>query len=588
MSRKITFVLFVVFVLWATAASQAAALTLGGAVRQPLNLGADDLGRMESVSVRLNELTRDKEFRGVFTYRGVPLRSLLDLATVQKETSGYSKAVDLAVVVRGREGKTAVLSWGEVFYRNPSDVVVAYSGTPLRPHTTSCTTCHGMELAKTALDQLDRKVGYPKLVVANDFFTERSIEDVVNIEVVDLKRQTGRKDLKKLFAPKLTVVINGRTTEITDLSGYKRTEVQHKEVGDGRGYHGLKEFSGVPLRDILAKAGIGPETDRVILASAPDGYRCLFSYGEVFLAPQGARMLVADRLDNRPIDENGKFFLVPPDDLAADRDVKSVDRIEVVSMPKGPGLYVISMGCADTSLITLEAISYLGRMDAVIVATNVADRFGKYLGGKSTLFDPFDDYEPMFMKKPENAKLSPTEAKAKLEKQRAGHMEQIRAALKSGKKVALLDWGDPTLFGGWQNWLGSEFPGRIEVVTGVSSFSAANAMIAHDVTCRGSAILTWPEGLKGNDALVDAVAKRGDTLAIFMALKDMKSLVPLLGKHYPTKTPVYVAYHAGYSNGASSVRTTLGEVADVVAREKEKFLGIVYIGECVGKQAGER
>ena len=190
-------------------------------------------------------------------------------------------------------------------------MIVAVSGAPIRPHSTSCGACHGMEVAQSALDQLNRKVVFPKLVVANDFFTDRSIEDVVSIEVVDPKGAAEKKSMKKLFAPKLTLVVNGKTTEITDLSGYKRIDVLAKEVGDGRGYHGLKNLSGASLREILSKASAGMDTDSVILASAPDGYRSLFSYGEVILAPQGERIVVADRLNGRPIEENGKFLLVP-------------------------------------------------------------------------------------------------------------------------------------------------------------------------------------------------------------------------------------------------------------------------------------
>ncbi len=330
MRRKLVLTAFAVFALLFLAAPSLQALTIGGAVRQPLNLSVDDLGRMESVSVRLDEVTADKEFHGVFTYRGVPLRTLLELAVVQKEGPGFSKPVDLAVVVKSREGRTAILSWGELFYRNPSEVVIAVSGTPIRPHSANCGSCHGMDLAQPALDQLNRKVVFPRLVVADDFFTDRSIEDVVSVEVVDLKGPVEKKDVKKLFAPKLTLVVKGKTTEIGDLSKYKRMEVFAKEVGDGRGYHGVKDLSGASLKDILSAAGAGKEKESVIIATAPDGYRTLFSYGELFLAPRGERIVVADRLGGRPLDENGRFCLVPPDDLAADRTVKAVERIEVV------------------------------------------------------------------------------------------------------------------------------------------------------------------------------------------------------------------------------------------------------------------
>jgi hypothetical protein len=315
------------------------ALTIEGAVKQPLTITADDLGRMESVSVRVSELTRAKEYRGTFTYRGVPLRSLLELVNIAKEEgSVYQKPIDLAVVVRNKEGKSAVLSWGELFYRNPGEVLVAISAVPIGPHHTSgCGDCHGPEVYQPALDQIKRKVAFPKLVVVNDFFTDRCLEDVVSIEVVDLKGQSPKKEMKKLFSQNFAVSHGkGKTLEVSDLAAYRRTEVVQKEVGDGRGYHGLKRFSGVPLVDILKKMEVPQGIDTLILASAPDGYRALFSYGELFLRPEGERILVADTLNGVRLDENGRFILIPPDDLAADRDVKALERIDIVTMPVRP------------------------------------------------------------------------------------------------------------------------------------------------------------------------------------------------------------------------------------------------------------
>ena len=310
----------------------ASALTIGGAVSKPINLGLEDLTKLESLSVRLNEITSDRQFHGVFTYRGVALRTLLELATVQKGKSLFEKPIDLAVVVRNKDGKKTVLSWGELFYKNPGDVIIATAAVPIQPHYKNCGECHGSNFYQPILNQLTRKIALPKLVVANDFFTDRSLEDVVSIEVVDLKGQSEKKEMKKLFSPQFTVSNGrGKKVEINDLSSYQRTEVLAKVVGDGRGYHGLKRYGGVSLREILRKADMGQELDVAILVSAPDGYRALFSYGEIFLAPLGERIMVADSLNGKPLDEDGRFLFLPPDDLSADRDIKAVDKIEVVS-----------------------------------------------------------------------------------------------------------------------------------------------------------------------------------------------------------------------------------------------------------------
>lgn len=336
MGKRNIFHVFSVVLVTLCCVNTVFALTIGGAVKQPLTLTGDDLLKMESVSVRYSELTKNRDYKGTFMYRGISLRSLLEIADIQKDSSSvYQKPIDLAVVVTSKDGKKALLSWGEVFYKNPGDILIATSAKAIEPHhTKGCGDCHGPEVFQPALDQLKRKISFPKLVVVNDFYTDRSLEDVVKIEVVDFKGQSPKKEMKKLFSASFTVSNGkGKNTTVSDLSGYNRVDVMQKEVGDGRGYHGLKGFNGVPLKDILEKADSSEGINYGVLVSSPDGYRALFSYGEIFLAPFGSRILVSDMRNKIRLDEDGKFTVIPPDDLAADRDVKAVEKIEIVPAP---------------------------------------------------------------------------------------------------------------------------------------------------------------------------------------------------------------------------------------------------------------
>ena len=309
-------------------------LNVTGVVKQPLNLSLEDINKFTSVRVRLNEVTRDNNFHGSFYYRGVPLRTLLELADIQKVGADFNKAIDLAMVIRSRDGKQTVLSWGEVFYRNPSEIIIAASAEPIMPHK-SCQACHKPEVYQPWLDQLKRPLGFPKLVVANDFYTDRSMEDITGIEVLDLHPKIDTKKTKDLYSPSFTITgAVKQPLDIKDLSSYPHKEVPAKQMGDGKGYHGIRIFEGVPLLDLLNKAGIEPDSDTVFLISAPDGYRSLLSYGELFLAPHGQDIVIADRVAGRPLKENGRFILIFPEDLSADRWVKAVDKIEVIRLKR--------------------------------------------------------------------------------------------------------------------------------------------------------------------------------------------------------------------------------------------------------------
>jgi precorrin-4 methylase len=77
------------------------------------------------------------------------------------------------------------------------------------------------------------------------------------------------------------------------------------------------------------------------------------------------------------------------------------------------------------------------------------------------------------------------------------------------------------------------------------------------------------------------VADNGDTLVIFIGLKELKNLKPLFQKYYANTTPVYLVYRAGYSDSGYMVKTTIAEVAEVAEKEQEQFLGMIYIGPCL-------
>jgi len=576
--NKYLYLLIVLFAAVMTAfASPALALSIGGAVRQPLNLTNEDLLNAGQAEARLSEVTRDGKFKGVFVFRGVPLRNLLRMATVQKEVEGYSKPIDLAIVVTDKNGKKAVLSWGEVFYGKPSDIIVALSASPVMPGSPkSCSECHPSSIFKPAMDQLNRKIVFPKLVIADDLYTDRCLEDIAHIEVVDLKGKAQWKPDSKTASP--TFIIkdsSGKTLEIGNLSGYRTTaRVSLKQVGSGRGYHGLKNFEGVPLREILRKVD-DPET--VFLFTSADGYRSLLSFGEVFMGAKSDRIVMCNKNEGSSIAKDKGFSLVVPDDFLADRMVQTVKTIEIISLKTNPKVMVIGVGCGDTSLITLEAISQMGKAGAFVGGKSFTERFSKYMGNKPILFDPFTSWEPVYKKA--HPDLSNEEVKKRTTELRAAEIKSIWDTLKAGKSVAILEPGDPTIYGGWENWLFPEFAGHVEVVTGINSFSAANAMIGRNIASnKKSMVLTTPWALKENEGTLKAVAETGDIMAIFMGLKELKDLEPLLKKYYPATTVITIAYKAGISHEKHLVKTRLADLLSTVAKEGKEFLGLIYIG----------
>jgi precorrin-4 methylase len=200
------------------------------------------------------------------------------------------------------------------------------------------------------------------------------------------------------------------------------------------------------------------------------------------------------------------------------------------------------------------------------------------MGNKPVLFDPLMNTEHLFKK--DHPDLSSEEGKKLLEAQRAKNSQMIRDALKAGKSVAFLEYGDPTLYPSWMHWLG-DLSKEAHYIPGISAFNAANAMVGKHLGCNGSIIITVPQGLKTNEAMLKAVADNGDTLVIFIGLKELKNLKPLFQKYFSSTTPVSLVYRAGYSDSNHVVKTTVADVAEVAEKEQEKHLGMIYIGPCL-------
>jgi DMSO/TMAO reductase YedYZ molybdopterin-dependent catalytic subunit len=308
------------------------AVRITGALRSPLEITMSSLETLSASGVQLNDVVKDGKFNGVFEFRGAPLRDLLDLARVEKKETDFKKPIDLAILVRNNAGQMVTLSWGEVFFRNKEEIILATSAKPVFPkkgidHFENKDEYHQM------IQTLNRTVSFPRLIVRSDFYTDRSIEGVTEIEVYDLRPDVPGKKSPNPYSEDFVVngsVMKPYTKDRFDESSLR--EIRVHIVGEGRGYHGTHDLRGVSLKELIMAAQPNLNLNTVLLVSASDAYRSLLSYGEVFLNPHSDRILVASERDGKPIKENGKFIMVLPDDLLADREVKAVRRIEVISL----------------------------------------------------------------------------------------------------------------------------------------------------------------------------------------------------------------------------------------------------------------
>ena len=142
-------------------------------------------------------------------------------------------------------------------------------------------------------------------------------------------------------SPSGTIAISGDgTTPLTlkaeDLASMPREKATVPEQ-DGTEV----EYEGVPLREILKKAGLplgklrGKALTTYILAKAHDGYEVVFTLGEIDAEFGNQPILVADKRDGKALfGYQGPFRLVCPRDKAGARSVRMLESLEIVRLQK--------------------------------------------------------------------------------------------------------------------------------------------------------------------------------------------------------------------------------------------------------------
>ena len=127
------------------------------------------------------------------------------------------------------------------------------------------------------------------------------------------------------------------TLKLEDLAGMPRTTVTLTEEDGAK-----VAYEGVPLRDILVKAGAplgkqlrGKNMASYVLAKARDGYQVVFALAELEPEFGNESILVADKRDGKPLFAyQGPVRIVCANDKAGARSVRMLESLEVVRLRK--------------------------------------------------------------------------------------------------------------------------------------------------------------------------------------------------------------------------------------------------------------
>jgi len=248
--------------------------------------------------------------------------------------------------------------------------------------------------------------------------------------------------------------------------------------------------------------------------------------------------------------------------------------------------YVIGTGPAGPRMATLQALDTIKRMDAIIASNQHAKLFAEYIGNKPVLFDPwkgFWDYKGKSYRKLTKEEM----AKFHVERFRLRdeRVEQIKRLIAEGKDVGLLDSGNPCLFGP-SHWYVEQFdPRDVVIIPGMGCDAAAMAALGKSVIPAYNTrfvMQTAPFFLMGQEMedrqILKVLSEYPITMVLYMALWKPERLFKSLREVLPGDMPCAIVYWAGYPNRQRILRGTIADMGEKLAKEKERFMGLLLIG----------
>jgi len=258
-----------------------------------------------------------------------------------------------------------------------------------------------------------------------------------------------------------------------------------------------------------------------------------------------------------------------------------------LGLASGQGeLHVLGMGPSKTGLTAPRALEVLQEADFVLGHRDTYEKFKEHIPEEKYAFNPWEGIHGGNATKLRKQNYDKWFQRVKERRQELRDFTLER--IEQGKDIAILDSGDPCVFGPALYWLLQDFPREhLEVVPGMSAFNAASAALEQPMIGEaGFVMLTSPHSLLGENKkgtkLLRDMAEYKPTMVLYMALQSMERLVREMKKDgYPRELPAAVVYFAGYPDKEEVVRGTLENIVQKIEDHNQDWLGMVIIGEAV-------
>jgi hypothetical protein len=286
-----------------------------GEVQNPGPVSLDSLPLRSSAIKEMGMENGKQVFKGAFFVTGYSLYDILDGKKFKKDPENkFAPPVDLYAIVENEKGEKAVFSWGEIYYRNSFDILIAKSIWAINPARSK---------AKWALPE------EPRLMCGSDLLNVRFLSNPTKITVRSFHGAVPAEKPKDVYSAEFKIVTGSGTVNVGDIgpSVEKRT-LSNVSYGHGMGFKDVLNLTGFRLKDLIeSKLKPGDMRDTIAVVSAKDGYRVVLSASEILNRNDNQDFILVDRKGSA---EDGRYLLFEAGDFFADRDVRSVEKIELI------------------------------------------------------------------------------------------------------------------------------------------------------------------------------------------------------------------------------------------------------------------
>ena len=242
----------------------------------------------------------------------------------------------------------------------------------------------------------------------------------------------------------------------------------------------------------------------------------------------------------------------------------------------GGRLFLVSVGIGDAENQTIRAQKTIASADVLFCMPFVGERFCNALSGKEV----HDAGHLRFMR----IAASPPRTFPVDEEGEAFTRKTVRTAIAAGMTVAVLDYGDPTLYSPQSGYLTEFADLEPVVIPGVSSINAANAALRREITGSYDHPVIISDALGSDEKTaqrIEHLACIGATLVFLTMGADLPFVIGCLRKGLPEDTPAILVLNAGYAETEQVIESTLQHLLECNSPVNLPWQYLLYVGDAL-------